>query len=265
MGALQLNPQAYWMVPVSDVLIFGACGLLVAAAATLCRSRRLCAVGVFGLFFVSALAVLLTFRGLTALACSVFAAGLAYQLTARLLARPGAPARLVRRGLPALLALVALLACLGPGREKLDEHRLVQAPTGSPNVLFIVLDTVRAESLSALRIQPRHLAQPDKTGAARRSLRPGANACRLDTSFTRQHVHRTLALRALHSPRSPARHHLSHARRGPPRSGATPPRVSSAIPISAIVGSASTAGFSITKTSPSAWSRSSAAPTWGGL
>ena len=44
---------------------------------------------------------------------------------------------------------MVLLACLGPGREKLDEHRLVQAPAGSPNVLFIVLDTVRAESLSA--------------------------------------------------------------------------------------------------------------------
>ncbi len=33
MGPLQLNPQAYWMVPVSNVLIFGVCGLFVAAAA----------------------------------------------------------------------------------------------------------------------------------------------------------------------------------------------------------------------------------------
>jgi arylsulfatase A-like enzyme len=149
MGALQLNPQAYWMVPVSDVFIFGACGLLVATLAAVFRSRKASALGVFGLFFVSALAVLLTFRGLTALACSVFSAGLAYRLTALLLARPERPLRLVRRGLPALVALVIVLACLGPGREKLDLRRLVQAPTGSPNVLFIVLDTVRAQSLSA--------------------------------------------------------------------------------------------------------------------
>ena len=58
-------------------------------AAAFFRSRRLCAAGVFGLFFLSALAVLLTFRGLTSLACSTFAAGLAYQLTARLLAQLG--------------------------------------------------------------------------------------------------------------------------------------------------------------------------------
>jgi arylsulfatase A-like enzyme len=169
MGALQLNPQAYWMVPVSDVVIFGACGLIVAAAATLWRSRRVSALGVFGLFFVSALAVLLTFRGLTALACSVFSAGLAYRLTTQLLAKPERPARLVRRGLPALVVLVIVLACLGPGREKLAEHRLVQAPTGSPNVLFIVLDTVRAESLSAYGYNRD--TSPNLTRLAQRGVR----------------------------------------------------------------------------------------------
>src|SRR6476661_5147639 len=45
-GALQLNPQAYWMVPVSDLLIFGACGLIVAAAAAVFRSRRVTALSV---------------------------------------------------------------------------------------------------------------------------------------------------------------------------------------------------------------------------
>src|SRR5262245_59100861 len=53
-GALQLNPQAYWMVPVSDLLIFGASGLIVAAAIAVFRSRRAAALGVFGLFFMSA-------------------------------------------------------------------------------------------------------------------------------------------------------------------------------------------------------------------
>jgi arylsulfatase A-like enzyme len=169
LGALQLNPQAYWMVPISDVLIFGACGLVVAASALLFRSRKASAVGIFGLFFISALAVLLTFRGLTTLACSVFSAGLAYRLTAWLMAQPDRPARLVRRGLPALLALVILLAYLGPGREKLDERRLVQAPTGSPNVLFIVLDTVRAASLSAYGYDRD--TSPNLTSLAQRGVR----------------------------------------------------------------------------------------------
>jgi arylsulfatase A-like enzyme len=168
LGALQLNPQAYWMVPVSDVLIFGGCGLIVAAAA-LCRSRRLCAAGVFGLFFVSAIAVLLTFRGLTPLACCTFAAGFAYQLTAQLLTRPSRADRLVRRGLPALLAIVALLACLGPGRENLGDRRVAHAPSGSPNVLFIVLDTVRAESLSLYGYHRD--TSPNLTKLAKRGVR----------------------------------------------------------------------------------------------
>ncbi len=147
MGPLQLNLQAYWMVPVSNLLLFGVAGLLVAAAA-LFRMRRTLAVGVFGLFFLSSFAVLLTFRGLTTLACWTFAAGLGYRLAARVLTRPGCADRFVRWGLPAFLGLVAILAWFGPGREKLDEHQLVQAPAGSPNVLFIVLDTVRAENLS---------------------------------------------------------------------------------------------------------------------
>jgi arylsulfatase A-like enzyme len=168
MGPLQLNPQAYWMVPVSNLLIFGGGGLIVATAA-LFRLRRLCNLGIFGLFFLSAFAVLLTFRGLTSLACSTFAAGLAYRLTARLLAQPGRADRLVRGGLPAILALMAILACLGPNRENLDQHLLAQAPSSSPNVLFIVLDTVRAESLSLYGYNRD--TSPNLTKLARRGVR----------------------------------------------------------------------------------------------
>ena len=104
LGALQLNPQAYWMVPVSDVLIFGGCGLLVAAAAVLCRSRRAAAAGVFGLFFVSAFAVLLTFRGSDASRLFVFRRRPCLPAHGSAPGPAGRPARLVRRGLPALLA-----------------------------------------------------------------------------------------------------------------------------------------------------------------
>jgi arylsulfatase A-like enzyme len=169
LGALQLNPQAYWMVPVSGVLIFGVCGLVVAAAVLFFRSRKATSIGVFGLFFVSALAVLLTFRGLTALACSIFSTGLAYRLTTRLMAHPERSSRLVRGGLPVLVALVILLASIGPGREKLDERRLVPPPSGSPNVLFIVLDTVRAASLSAYGYDRD--TSPNLTSLAQRGVR----------------------------------------------------------------------------------------------
>jgi arylsulfatase A-like enzyme len=157
------------MVPVSDLLIFGAVGLIIAAEAAVFRSRRAAALGVFGLFFLSAFAVLLTFRGLTALATSVFSAGAAFRLTKSLFARPERPQRIVRRGLPALLAVVFVFACLGPGREKLDEQRLAHPQPGSPNVLFVVLDTVRALSLSTYGYNRE--TSPNLTKLAQRGVR----------------------------------------------------------------------------------------------
>jgi arylsulfatase A-like enzyme len=150
-------------------LIFGTCGLLVAAAVALWRSHKVCAAGAFGLFFVAALAVMLTFRGLTLFASSVFALGLSYQLTTRLLREPRRAGRIVRRALPALTAVAVLLTCLGSGREKLDQGRLVPAPGGAPNVLFIVLDTVRAESLSTYGYSRD--TSPNLTKLAQRGVR----------------------------------------------------------------------------------------------
>src|SRR5262249_9041425 len=148
LGALQLNQHALWMVPVSDALIFGICGLLLASAVAIWRARWISVVGVFGLCFLWAFAGLTTFRGLTSLACSTLAAGIAVRATYPIRPHPYYTERAVRIGLPAFIVLVAALSCLKPGREKLDERRLPAAPKGSPNLLFIVLDTVRAESLS---------------------------------------------------------------------------------------------------------------------
>jgi arylsulfatase A-like enzyme len=64
---------------------------------------------------------------------------------------------------------VFVLACLGPGREKLDEQRLAQPHPGSPNVLFVVLDTVRAESLSTYGYNRE--TSPNLTRLAQRGVR----------------------------------------------------------------------------------------------
>jgi arylsulfatase A-like enzyme len=147
-GSLQLNPHAFWMVPLSDALIFGACGIGLAVVAFFVRRRWACVVGVFGLVFLAAFVVLLTFRGLTLVGCAALAGGVAARLTWRIASRPQHLGRIIRFGLPALAALVAGLSGINFGREKLAEHQLPAATPGAPNVLFIVLDTVRAESLS---------------------------------------------------------------------------------------------------------------------
>jgi arylsulfatase A-like enzyme len=68
-----------------------------------------------------------------------------------------------------LLVSVGLLTLIGPGSENFAAHSLGQAPSGSPNVLFIVLDTVRAQSLSAYGYNRD--TSPNLTRLAKRGVR----------------------------------------------------------------------------------------------
>jgi arylsulfatase A-like enzyme len=147
-SSLQLNQHARWMIPISHVMIFGACGLILAAVVALTRSRKLVGMGVYGLCFLSSLALLQVTKGLTTIACSSLAGGFTFWIAPCLLAHARQPSRLVGLSLPALIGLVGVFFGVNAGREKLDERSLPTAAPGSPNVLFIVLDTVRAESLS---------------------------------------------------------------------------------------------------------------------
>jgi arylsulfatase A-like enzyme len=93
-----------------------------------------------------------TFRGLTTITYVILAAGIASRLAPLILARGRWFRRLVNLSLPVLAAILATLVSLDVGREVLSEQRtLARLPaprSRAPNVLFIVLDTVRAESLS---------------------------------------------------------------------------------------------------------------------
>jgi arylsulfatase A-like enzyme len=147
-SSLQLNQYALWMIPVSNGLIFGACGLVLAVVAWFTRARVPVVVGVYGLCFLSAFALLLTYRGLTTIAYAALAGAIALRGTPRVLCHLRRQRLFLRFGLPALIGLVAALFGLGLVQESVHRHQLPQALPNSPNILFIVLDTVRAESLS---------------------------------------------------------------------------------------------------------------------
>jgi arylsulfatase A-like enzyme len=147
-SSLQLNQYALWMIPVSNGLIFGACGLVLAVMAWLTRARLLVVVGVYGLCFLSALTLLLTYRGLTTIAYSAVAGGIALRGTPTVLRHLRAQRLYFGFALPALIGLVAALFGLGLVRESVQRHQSPPALAKSPNIMFIVLDTVRAESLS---------------------------------------------------------------------------------------------------------------------
>jgi arylsulfatase A-like enzyme len=148
LSSLQLNQYATWMVPLSDALIFALAGVAAAIVVGLGRSRCAVALAVYGLCFLSAFGLLLSFRGLSSLACAAMAAGAAFRVCGRILSRFDGFRRVVLLSAPAFAAIVGAVWLGGPVGEGISERAIPPARPGLPNVLFIVLDTVRAQSLS---------------------------------------------------------------------------------------------------------------------
>jgi hypothetical protein len=105
-GEARWSDHLYWMIPLSSLVLFVACGLLLRGAARVWPGRAPGAVlGVF--VFLACLSQLLLIRGLSALACMMLAGGVARVTTPLLLngwplIRPG-----VQRSVPILLGVLA--------------------------------------------------------------------------------------------------------------------------------------------------------------
>jgi arylsulfatase A-like enzyme len=150
--SLFLGPHIIWMAPLADLSLFALLGLLLSALSR--RWPRLAqmriAVSLFAFF--GFLSWLLIFPRLQAHAVLLLASGLAVQ-TARLIT-PRAPSFqvFITQATRWMLAAVAALMVGTYGWQQFAEARaLGQLPPsalGAPNVLLIVLDTVRAQSLS---------------------------------------------------------------------------------------------------------------------
>ncbi len=151
-GFIYRNPQYPWMAPVGAVLIFSGFALLLRGASyrfPALASRRAAAM----LFATLGTASVLLVPGfLHPLAGLLFATGIAVNLSAWMCRRPNLQDRLVRFTLPLFAGLVLVLGIFANLLPWLAERRsldgLPAAAEGAPNVLLIILDTVRAQSLS---------------------------------------------------------------------------------------------------------------------
>ncbi|WZO98877.1 sulfatase [Isosphaeraceae bacterium EP7] len=151
MDALRTNRHFLWMIPASNALILGGLGLVVGV---LSRRRPdlgrwlACRIGAGA----TAMAVLLVFEGIDARASLVLACGIGAFLGRAMESRAGSLARCVRIGLPALLLALVGWSTWGylrtSGAERSELDALPPATSGAPNVVLIVLDAVRASSLS---------------------------------------------------------------------------------------------------------------------
>jgi len=151
LGDFQMSRHFGWMIPLSNLSIFLAVGLAIAGigwARPNFASRF--AVGVFG--FLCCLALLLTVPGLYAVAAVTLAAGLAAGIARRASQHPGRLARILAVSAPILAVAALLLGGWGRIEAMLVDRGDVSTPStvtaDAPNVLLLVLDTVRAESLS---------------------------------------------------------------------------------------------------------------------
>ncbi len=147
-----LGFQFLWQIPLGYAMIFGAVGLAFALV-----GRRLPRLGLLPGFlgtiaFIGVAGWLLLVKEIHDVAAAVLAAGAAVQLARGLSAHGHLIHLVVRRTAPWLALLVLGLAGTSFAHPRWTEYRaMAQLPpvaAPSPNVLFIVLDTVRAESLS---------------------------------------------------------------------------------------------------------------------
>ncbi len=151
-GVYLRSPHFLWMVPVSDLILFTVTGFMLALVARFWRSGKtpVVIVGVF--VFLACLGQLLLIRGLYAYACVLLAGGIAVQLAPRVIKHRARFLSVVRLAIPVMAGVVVLLASWTFGREALALRRALAgraaASREAPNVLLVVMDTVRADRLS---------------------------------------------------------------------------------------------------------------------
>lgn len=144
------SSDAVWMIPAFDGALFALLGLTITAIARLVRVTWQLAAGCFA--GLGAVLVLLLFPSINQLATLIVAAGVGIRVAQGTASRPGTAARVVRRSLPWLAGSVCVIALAALGwratRERWLSHTRLAAEQDAPNVLLLILDTVRASDLS---------------------------------------------------------------------------------------------------------------------
>ena len=169
---LRWNRHALWMAPLSDGFIVATVGLVLAVVALIAPrfGRRIAGI-VLGVLAFGA--ILQRVPSLHEGAKWAFACGLGVQ-AARLARRHVVGfGRVLKRSLPALLAGMAILGPIEYRRVIRAETRVLAAlpapPAEAPNVVLLVLDTVRADHLSLYGYD--RLTSPNLARLAARGVR----------------------------------------------------------------------------------------------
>ena len=144
--------HALWMAPLAYAILFGIMSVALVPAALLAPRRATLRVGLFSCVTFSVFLLFLPFPQVHHLAALLLAMGVAVQTTRAVTAPGRQPAMVARRAASWLVGAVLLATVGAVGWEMVRERRafaaLPAADPAAPNVLLIILDTVRAASLS---------------------------------------------------------------------------------------------------------------------
>lgn len=149
---VRLGPHTTWMAPVAQLVVFLVIGLIAEAV---WRGRPTRGVATLLLCLYAWLAMLpemLAQPWIAKWAGALFITGLAVQAGRIVIDRLSALQRLCRKALPLLVGLLICAAVGTPAWLLWRERRMtagVLPADGAPNILLVILDTVRQPSLSA--------------------------------------------------------------------------------------------------------------------
>lgn len=166
---LHLGPSVVWMSPVAMLVLFMIPALILLLLSRIWSRLAQPVVVVTCFVFLMMLDLILVERILSLWALLFLSMGVAIQ-AGRLAQRHRGPfLRAVRVATPVLVTLVLVMTVVVEAglayRRGRAEDDLPAARTGAPNVLFIILDTVRARSLSLYGYERRTTPNLERIGA----------------------------------------------------------------------------------------------------
>ena len=156
---MHVSREILWISPLLDVSLFLLVALCVWILGLLFTAIPRVRLLLFALVFLSVYDWLVLTGRLYRAACLLLALGIAVVFLRWLHSRESAAVRFCRRSIPAAVALFLATFTLIDGGTRLGERlataKLPAAAPGTPNVLVIVIDTLRADHVSSYGY-PRH-------------------------------------------------------------------------------------------------------------
>lgn len=173
LGWMQLNRHVWWTVGVANLIILASAGGICAVVAWIHPRSATLRVAFFALASLAMTSCLLIFQSLSALCVVIFSCGIAAALVRRVNPSGARFKRWVGTTLPPLalfpLVLFGYRHIIDSQSERAALMALPAPPRHAPNVVLVVLDTVRADALSCYGYNRR--TTPNLDRLARRGVR----------------------------------------------------------------------------------------------